>query len=442
METQHSGVRYTWDARATQRALQAIAQNQRYTLHFFPVDGTRLVHRWKAERDLCIELLGNELWMRGAERAGLVARAGGAWKATAKWTSATHNPVRSLLASLRDRLKRRDGENYYEKNGADRAWKTAADVPRDMKVFLKVYPYYFLLLDLVRGDTADAELPPPRAATIEPQAKRRKKAARTLRAPSSSDESESDMDVDSGAEDEAEPRVHMVIDSSPSPARSSSRPPAQPTRFREQQSTPQVRGPKDLHAASKFEVPNPALTSHSKPSGTDAQLPVRGKKRWRSPSITSSDSSATSNSSATSDSSSHPNSSDSSDASDSDDEPVPLTWANARDKSASTQPSTLRPPIRPPGTVGSPAPTTDPTPTITLRRYSAAQDTTHCRVTAEWLKEVHPLLKPYLDAARNVKNSVPEQMEGYRAAFEALLDPGGAKRRQFPHPALRQVPTQ
>lgn len=87
-----------WDAHSTLAALQAIAASPRYRVHFFPPPGGAcLVDKWKAERDLTLQLLAGSLWLDDAVRLGLASRVGGVCRPTDKWTSSTSTPVRSLL---------------------------------------------------------------------------------------------------------------------------------------------------------------------------------------------------------------------------------------------------------------------------------------------------------------------------------------------------------
>ncbi|KAL1407624.1 hypothetical protein Q8F55_007057 [Vanrija albida] len=221
-----NSVTYVWKPGDKVRALEAIRDSPRYRQHFFPParGSTRLAHKWKAERDLCLELLRNEMWMKAAHRSKLVTREGTGpdgpvWKPTPKWTSAVSNPIRTLVASLKRQMKPDGtGKNYFEKEGAERSWKTARDVPKSMKVFLKVHPYYFILLDLVHGDTP-AVLPPPRAPTVEPPGRSgtnprlQQLAARRARVRDSSPELVEDSESDS-------PPPGSESSPSPSPSRS------------------------------------------------------------------------------------------------------------------------------------------------------------------------------------------------------------------------------
>ncbi|WOO84963.1 uncharacterized protein LOC62_06G008470 [Vanrija pseudolonga] len=174
-----NNVTYVWKAADKVHALEAIRDNPTYRQHFFPsaASGTRLKHKWKSERDLCLDILRNEvMWMAAAKRAKLVTKEkdtpdGPVWKATPKWTSAVSNPVRNLV-STRQMTPDDSGKNYFEKAGAKRSWKSKRDVPKSMKAFLDLYPFYFILLDLMRGE-ARPVLPPPRAPTVEPPSRRR-----------------------------------------------------------------------------------------------------------------------------------------------------------------------------------------------------------------------------------------------------------------------------
>ncbi|KAK8843315.1 hypothetical protein IAR55_006970 [Kwoniella newhampshirensis] len=158
MGPHNKGTRVNWDEdpSLTLRLLNHIASNPRYRSCLF--GSSNPGERWTAERDLCIEMLGDQAWMQDKAEKGWVVRKGGRWVPTEAWTSGVMHPVRNRLSVL---VKRMDSGWYETKYVLDPRWNSERDIPWDRQAnFAQSCPYYFTLRQLWRESKASKSLPP------------------------------------------------------------------------------------------------------------------------------------------------------------------------------------------------------------------------------------------------------------------------------------------
>ncbi|OWZ64571.1 hypothetical protein AYX14_03601 [Cryptococcus neoformans] len=145
MGVQNKDIRINWDSepRLTNHLVNLIAANSRYSACIF---GNNTGDRWLIERELCLEVLKQEPWMRDKEVQGWVRRSANGWEATDKWTSGMVHPVRNRLHLLVKRMK----EGWYKsKYAIDPEWTREEQVPEVTRVTLgRDHPYYFTLRSL------------------------------------------------------------------------------------------------------------------------------------------------------------------------------------------------------------------------------------------------------------------------------------------------------
>ncbi|WVQ93218.1 hypothetical protein IAU59_000283 [Kwoniella sp. CBS 9459] len=144
MGLHNTSIRISWDEDPglTWQLLNLIASNAEYRARIFGNAGDR----WKAERDVCIEMLKNHPWIKDKADKGLVVKAGGRWKPTAAWTSGMVHPVRNRLSTL---TKRMQSGYYQEKYSIDPTWRSEREVPNSVQLsYIAACPYYFLLRQL------------------------------------------------------------------------------------------------------------------------------------------------------------------------------------------------------------------------------------------------------------------------------------------------------
>ncbi|KGB75948.1 hypothetical protein CNBG_1786 [Cryptococcus deuterogattii R265] len=145
MGVQNKDIRINWDSepRLTNHLVNLIAANTRYSACIF---GNNTGDRWLIERELCLEVLKQEPWMRDKEVQGWVRRSANGWEATDKWTSGMVHPVRNRLHLLVKRMK----EGWYKsKYAIDPEWSCEEQIPEVTRVTLgKDHPYYFTLRSL------------------------------------------------------------------------------------------------------------------------------------------------------------------------------------------------------------------------------------------------------------------------------------------------------
>ncbi|OCF35568.1 hypothetical protein I316_02621 [Kwoniella heveanensis BCC8398] len=129
MGLHNPAIRINWDEdpRLTSQMLHLIASNEEYRARIFGNAGDR----WKAERDVCIEMLKDHPWIRDKADKGLVTKAGGRWKPTAAWTSGIVHPVRNRLNTLTRRMQ---SGHYQEKFSLDPAWRSEREVPKNIQL--------------------------------------------------------------------------------------------------------------------------------------------------------------------------------------------------------------------------------------------------------------------------------------------------------------------
>ncbi|WVF65553.1 hypothetical protein IAT40_000282 [Kwoniella sp. CBS 6097] len=144
MGLHNTAIRINWDEDPllTSQLLSLIASNEEYRARIFGNAGDR----WKAERDVCIEMLKDHPWIRDKADKGLVVKVGGRWKPTAAWTSGVVHPVRNRLSTL---TKRMQSGYYQEKYSLDPSWRSEREVSKSVQLeYFKSCPYYFVLRQL------------------------------------------------------------------------------------------------------------------------------------------------------------------------------------------------------------------------------------------------------------------------------------------------------
>ncbi|WWD21169.1 hypothetical protein CI109_105653 [Kwoniella shandongensis] len=159
MGPHNKSIRVNWDddPRLTLRLLNLIAANGHYRSCLY--GNASPGERWRAERDLCIEILGGEPWMQDKAEKGWVVQRSGRWVPTDAWTSGVMHPVRNRLSVL---AKRMDSGWYEMKFGLDPRWNSERDIPWDKQAkFAQSCPYYFTLRQLSHESRASKSVPVP-----------------------------------------------------------------------------------------------------------------------------------------------------------------------------------------------------------------------------------------------------------------------------------------
>lgn len=153
MGVQNKDIRINWDSepRLTNHLVNLIAANSRYSACIF---GNNTGDRWLIERELCLEVLKQEPWMRDKEVQGWVRRSANGWEATDKWTSGMVHPVRNRLHLLVKRMK----EGWYKsKYAIDPEWTREEQVPevtRGMSLLVLHSVLFYSSLPLAQEPTS------------------------------------------------------------------------------------------------------------------------------------------------------------------------------------------------------------------------------------------------------------------------------------------------
>ncbi|WWC97967.1 hypothetical protein V866_004856 [Kwoniella sp. B9012] len=189
-----SSFRLNWetDPSLTFTLLSLIKSIPLYQQVFFSTSIEQVKDKYFVTQKICIEFFRDSVWMKDAERRGLVIKTeGGEWKATKKWGSNVANPITSRVLHLRKRFN--DGW-YMTKCGILLNYIKIEDFPdrRRRMLFKKQHPYYFLLRELCQGRQPQAGLPiiTPVEERSDPPTGRRKRSLSTI----SSDSSDSEED--------------------------------------------------------------------------------------------------------------------------------------------------------------------------------------------------------------------------------------------------------
>ncbi|WVW79342.1 hypothetical protein I302_101310 [Kwoniella bestiolae CBS 10118] len=139
---------------------------------------------------ICIEFFKNNLWMKDAERRGLVVKTEeGEWKATSKWNSGVANPISSRVLHLRKRFN----EGWYRhKHGVARGWTRFEDIPDRRKRSQHPQP--------------ELHVPSPNDVRPDPPSRRRKRSPSTISSSSDSSGSEENVPLPSSRPHAKKPR--------------------------------------------------------------------------------------------------------------------------------------------------------------------------------------------------------------------------------------------
>ncbi|KAK6904298.1 hypothetical protein I203_105108 [Kwoniella mangroviensis CBS 8507] len=190
-----SSFRLNWEAEPslTFTLLTLIKSNPLYQHVFFSTSIEQVKDKYLVSQKICIEFFKDSVWMKDAERRGLVIKTeAGEWKATKKWGSNVANPITSRVLHLRKRFN--DGW-YKTKRGILHNNTKIEDIPdrRKRVLFGKQHPYYFILRELCQGQQPQAGLPvmTPVEEPPDPPTRRRKRSPSTI----SSDSSDSEGNV-------------------------------------------------------------------------------------------------------------------------------------------------------------------------------------------------------------------------------------------------------
>ncbi|OCF72709.1 hypothetical protein I204_07094 [Kwoniella mangroviensis CBS 8886] len=190
-----SSFRLNWEAERslTFTLLTLIKSNPLYQHVFFSTSIEQVKDKYLVSQKICIEFFKDSVWMKDAERRGLVIKTeAGEWKATKKWGSNVANPITSRVLHLRKRFN--DGW-YKTKRGILHNNTKIEDIPdrRKRVLFGKQHPYYFILRELCQGQQPQAGLPvmTPVEEPPDPPTRRRKRSPSTI----SSDSSDSEGNV-------------------------------------------------------------------------------------------------------------------------------------------------------------------------------------------------------------------------------------------------------
>ncbi|WVQ63914.1 uncharacterized protein L199_002070 [Kwoniella botswanensis] len=122
-----SAFRLNWetDPSLTSTLLSLIKSNPLYQQVFFSTSIEQVKDKYLVTQKICIEFFKDSVWMKDAERRGLVMKTeGGEWKATKKWGSNVANPI-----TFRDLRKRFDDGWYKTKCGILLNYSKIEDIP-------------------------------------------------------------------------------------------------------------------------------------------------------------------------------------------------------------------------------------------------------------------------------------------------------------------------
>ncbi|RXK39277.1 hypothetical protein M231_03497 [Tremella mesenterica] len=267
-----SAVRFRWQSQPNQilELLKLIDSNPVYRQTLFPGDALAVSDgRYRASRDIAIEFFKDNLWIRDAERRGLVIRRDGEWEPTALWDAKVTNPVSTLVHDLKSKWEKKE---YQKKYNIDRKWTCWTDITDEKlrKKVQKEFPYYFLLRRLCRPGNSNLILP-PNPSPPPPQSKRKRRRTRSESASKSSSESGSDSDQD----------LSSRTSSPPPPIATTSRASASATRHKSvkgQSSSPEVQVQR--HRKSRVALPTPADSSSEHESDfSPVELPTPALRR-------------------------------------------------------------------------------------------------------------------------------------------------------------------
>ncbi|WVQ79129.1 hypothetical protein IAT38_001224 [Cryptococcus sp. DSM 104549] len=131
---------------------------------FPPAGITKPKNSYRYAIDVFIAFFKDDDILRDDERMELVKRdADGSYSGTKKWTSSQYNPCKKVLERVLAEVK---NGKYEREFGFDPSWTTWEDIPSrsDRHMLELKCPYYFLLRQLVGGDSAPSELAPPSAS--------------------------------------------------------------------------------------------------------------------------------------------------------------------------------------------------------------------------------------------------------------------------------------
>ncbi|EIW66113.1 hypothetical protein TREMEDRAFT_65962 [Tremella mesenterica DSM 1558] len=267
-----SAVRFRWQSQPNQihELLKLVDSNPLYRQTLFPGDALAVTDsRYRTTRDIAIEFFKDNLWIRDAERRGIVIRRDGKWEATALWHAKVTNPVSTLVNDLKSKWEKKE---YQKKYNIDRKWKSWTDITDEKlrKKLQKEFPYYFLLRRLCRPGNSNLILP-PNPSPLPPQSRRKRRRTRSESARKSSSESGSDSDQD----------LSSRASSPPPPISTTSRASSSAIRHRpvkRQSSSPEVQVQR--HRRSRVALPTPADSSSEHESDfSPVEIPTPALRR-------------------------------------------------------------------------------------------------------------------------------------------------------------------